>query len=224
MVAILVFLTFITFVAAALFVSRMREPATEGLFEGEALRAPPWRSGLASPTSSYLHPGHVWVRLGSDGLATVGPSAFASNFVGALSRVDTLEKGMELRQGEPAWTLVSGKNRRLTQAMPLDGTVVEVNRDVADRRGDAAPSKADWILKIRSTRLAENVQNLIRESLTDVWEEASALRMNAVLAPVGRVANDGGVWVENFGDMLSDADWLEIRQEVFPQQQGVIVH
>jgi glycine cleavage system H lipoate-binding protein len=224
MVAILVFLTFVTFVAAALVVSRRREPAMEDIFEGEALRAPPLSAALATPTSSYLHPGHVWVRLAPDGLATVGPSAFASNFVGALSRVEVPEKGMELRQGEPVWTLVSGKNRRLTQAMPLDGTVVEVNRDVADRRGGAVSKKADWILKIRPARLAENVQNLIRESLTDVWEEASALRMNAVLAPVGRVANDGGVWVENFGDMLSDADWLEIRQEVFPQQQGMIVH
>lgn len=225
MVAILVFLTFVTFVAAAWVVSRMREAATEGIIEGEALRAPPLLATVrgSGPSSSYLHPGHVWVRLASDGLATVGPSVFASNFVGALDRVDAPEPGMEFRQGEPAWTLVSGRNRRLTQAMPLDGTVVEVNRDVADRRGGTVPKKADWILKIRPVRLAENVQNLIRESLTDAWEDAAALRMNAVLAPVGRVANDGGVWVENFGDLLSDTDWLEIRQEVFPPQ-GVIVH
>lgn len=223
MVAILVFLTFITFVAAALVVSRTRETATEGILEGEALRAPPSPVPAASHTASYLHPGHVWVRLAPDGTATVGPSEFALNFIGALSRVDAPEAGMELRQGEPAWTLVAGKNRRLTQAMPLDGKILEVNRQVADRRGGAAPKRGDWMLKIRPARLAENVQNLIRESLTDVWEEAAALRMNAVLAPIGRVANDGGVWIDNFGDMLSDADWLEIRQEVFPPQQGTII-
>jgi glycine cleavage system H protein len=225
MVAILVLLTFTTFVAAAWVVSRMRETAAEGVLDGEALRAPPVLAVPAwGPSSTYLHPGHVRVRLTPDGLATVGPTAFASNFIGALARIEAPEPGMEFRQGEPAWTLVSGRNRRLTQAMPLDGTVIEVNREAADRRGGTVPKAADWILKIRPARLAENVQNLIRESLTDAWEEAAALRMNAVLAPVGRVANDGGVWVENFGDSLSDADWLEIRQEVFPPQQGVILH
>ncbi|HYJ33023.1 MAG TPA: hypothetical protein VE326_07350 [Candidatus Binatia bacterium] len=226
MVAILVLLTFITFVAAAWVVSRMRETAAEGVLDGEALRAPPVLATVpaSGPSSTYLHPGHVRVRLTPDGLATVGPTAFASNFVGALARIEAPEAGMEFRQGEPAWTLVSNRNRRLTQVMPLDGTVVEVNREAADRRGGTVPKATDWILKIRPARLAENVQNLIRDSLTDAWEEAAALRMNAVLAPVGRVANDGGVWAENFGDALSDADWLDIRQEVFPPQQGVILH
>jgi len=226
MVAILVFLTFITFVAAALVVSRMRDAATEGVLEGEALRAPPYL-GAASvlQATSYLHPGHVWVRLAPDGLATVGPSAFATNFVGALSRVEAPEAGMELRQGEPVWTLVSDKSRKLTQAMPLDGTIVEVNREMADRRGGAAPKKSDWILKIRPARLAENVQNLIHGSLADAWQEAAGLRMNAALAPaLGRVANDGGVWLENFGDMLSESDWIEARESLFPPQQGVVLH
>ena len=184
-----------------------------------------FRVGPALAETSYLHPSHVWVRLAPDGLATVGPSDFAENFVGALAHVEAPEAGMELRQGEPAWTLVSGKNRRLTQPMPLDGKVVAVNRGVADRRSDAAPRKGDWILKIRPARLAENIQNLIGGSLAEAWQEAAGLRMNAALAPaLGRVANDGGVWLENFGDMLNESDWHQVREQVFPPQQGVIVH
>jgi glycine cleavage system H protein len=226
MVAILVLLSFAAFIAAAWAVSRLREPAMEGALAGDTLRAPPAMPLDSSfRETSYLHPGHVWVRLAPDGVATVGPSDFASNFIGALSKVEAPEAGMELRQGEPAWTLVSGKNRRLTQAMPLDGKVVEVNRDVADRRGETAPRKSDWILKIRPARLAENIQNLIGGSLADAWQEAAGLRMNTALAPaLGRVANDGGVWLENFGDLLNENDWLEVREKVFPPQQGVIVH
>lgn len=223
MVAILVLLTFVTFVATAWLIA-MRREAIEGVPESE-LRAPPALAVLpsAGELSTYLHPGHVQVRLQPDGMVTAAPSGFASNFVGALARVEAPEAGMQLRQGEPVWTLISEKGRRLTQAMPLDGTVLEVNRVVADRRG-SAPQKSDWILRIRPTRLAENLQNLIGGPLVEAWEEAAALRMNAVLAPVGRVANDGGVWVESFGDALSDADWLEIRQDVFPAQPDVVVH
>ena len=227
MVAILVFLTFVAFAAAAWVFASKREPAAEGLFAGEALRAPPTTaSWLGSGAASYLHPSHVWVRLEPNGIATVGSSAFAENFVGAESRVDAADEGSVLRQGEPAWTLVSRKNRRLVQAMPLDGTIVAVNRARADRRGGAPwEHKGDWILKIRPMRLAENLQNLIRGSLYEAWQEAAGLRLNATLAPaIGRVANDGGVWLENFGDLIGDDEWLELREHLFPAQPGVIVH
>lgn len=225
MVAILVLLTFIIFVAAAWMLSRSRVAATLGVEAEAGLRAPPTLVPEFASGASYLHPGHVWVRLAPDGLATVGASGFASNFIGSIARVEAPEEGAELRQGEPAWTLISGKNRRLTQAMPLDGRVVAVNRELADRRADAAPRKADWILKIRPVRLAENIQNLIGGSLADAWQEAAVLRMNAALAPaIGRVANDGGVWLENFGDLLGESEWLRLRESLFPPQQGVILH
>ncbi|MGE5178184.1 MAG: glycine cleavage system protein H [Bacteroidota bacterium] len=226
MVAILVLLTFIILVAAAWIMTFGRVTATEGVEADAGLRAPP----IPEPESlsgapSYLHPGHVWVRLAPDGIAMAGASEFASNFVGSLARVEAPEEGTELRQGEPAWTLVSGKDRRLTQAMPLDGTIVAVNRAIADRRAGTSPRKGDWILAIRPARLAENIQNLIGGSLADAWQEAATLRMNAALAPaIGRVANDGGVWLENFGDLLDESDWQKLREGLFPPQQGVIVH
>ena len=223
MVAILVLLTFLTFVAMVWLVAGARESAREGVSPGEALSAPPPMPALASALAagaSYLHPSHVWVRLAPDGIATVGASDFAENFVGALSRVEAPEEGIELRQGEPAWTLVSGKNRKLVQAMPLDGRIVAVNRAMAERRGEGTQSrKGEWILRVRPSRLAENLQNLLVGPLADAWQEAAGVRLNAALAPaLGRVANDGGVWLEDFGDMLSDADWTELRGSLFPPQ------
>lgn len=223
MVTILVLLTFLTFVAMAWLLAGARESAREGVSPGEALSAIPPNPALASALAagaSFLHPGHVWVRVAPSGIATVGASEFAENFVGALSRVETPEEGIELRQGEPAWTLVSGKDRRLVQAMPLDGRIVAVNHAMAERRnGGAPPRKGEWILKIRPSRLAESLQNLLVGPLADAWQEAAGVRMNAALAPaLGRVANDGGVWLENFGDMLSEADWTELRGSLFPPQ------
>lgn len=219
MVAILVLLTFLTFVAVAWLLAGARV-VEEGVGPGEALRAPPAPAPAFAAGASYLHPGHVWVRFAPDGLATVGASDFAENFVGSLSRVEAPEEGIALRQGEPVWALVSEKDRRLVQAMPLDGTVVEVNRALADRREGRAPARrGDWILKVRPARLAESLQNLLVGPLADAWQEAAVVRMNAALAPaLGRVANDGGVWLENFGDLLSEKDWTELRGSLFPPQ------
>jgi glycine cleavage system H protein len=230
MVAILAFLTFAAFIGAAWLLAREEREAAEGVPVNEALRAPPLQAGTSSgPVRSYLHPGHAWVRLGPDGMATIGASDFAAHFVGALSSVETPEMGRHLRQGEPAWTLVSSKDRRLTQAMPIDGEIVAVNPDLGrDRVGaPGAPrgsKDGDWILKVRPSRVAENIQNLLSGSLADAWQEFSGMKLNATLVPaLGRVANDGGVWVEHFGDLLDDSDWLAIRRDLFPPLQGEAV-
>ncbi|HET9951556.1 MAG TPA: hypothetical protein VFS09_07170 [Candidatus Eisenbacteria bacterium] len=220
MVPILALLTFVAFIVVTWLLSHVRPTESESASVIEGLRAPP-ATALAADfqPAYYLHPGHVWVRLAPDGIATVGASDFAANFVGTLSGVETPETGRNLRQGEPAWTLVSTRNRRLTQVMPLDGEIVEVNRNLTERRADAsdAPRAGDWIFKIRPARLAENLRNLFGGFLTDAWQETATMRLNAALAPaLGRVANDGGVWIENFGDLLDDSDWRSLREELFP--------
>ena len=220
MVPILALITFVAFIVVTWLLSHVRPMESESASLTGGLRASPATTLAAEfQPASYLHPGHVWVRLAPDGIATVGASDFAANFVGTLSGVETPETGRSLRQGEPAWTLVSTKNRRLTQAMPLDGEIVEVNRDLTERREDAsaAPRAGEWILKIRPARLAENLRNLFGGSLADAWQETATMRLNAALAPaLGRVANDGGVWVENFGDLLDDSVWRALREDLFP--------
>ncbi|HSQ59274.1 MAG TPA: hypothetical protein VLT84_02380 [Acidobacteriota bacterium] len=232
MVPILAFLTFAAFIGAAWLLSREELEAKESAFGDEALRAPPLPAFAASvPSRVYLHPGHVWVRVLPDGMATVGASDFATQFVGALSAVETPDPGRHLRQGEPAFTLVSSKNRRLTQAMPLDGEIVAVNHDLAGGPSGApgAPGAANrpgpesWVLKVRPARLAENVQNLLTGSMADAWNDFSGMRLNATLMPaLGRVANDGGVWLEHFGDRLEDSDWLALRRELFPPLESEV--
>ncbi|HEU4335087.1 MAG TPA: hypothetical protein VFT32_11375 [Candidatus Eisenbacteria bacterium] len=223
MVPILAFLTFAAFIGAAWLLSREEQEARESSLGDEALRAPPLPGfATTAPSRVYLHPGHVWVRVAPDGLATVGASDFAAQFVGALSGVEMPEPGRRLRQGEPAFTLVSSKNRRLTQAMPLDGEIVAVNHHLAGGPTGAPeaanrPGNESWILKVRPSRLAENVQNLLTGSTADAWNDFSGMRLNATLMPaLGRVANDGGVWLEHFGDRLDDSDWLALRRELFP--------
>ncbi len=227
MVAILAFLTFTVFIVAAWIFARREDAATSGVPAPQAASLALPTTDVAAPSilGTYLHPGHVWVRLDSDGVATVGPSDFASHFAGARSGIETPEEGARLRQGEPAWTLVSGRNRRLTQVMPIDGEILAVNRNrEAVDGGDAGRARpSDWILKIRPSRLTESIRNLIGGPLADAWQEVSGMRLNAVLAPaLGRVANDGGNWLENFGDLLSEGDWHALRRDLFPSPDEAV--
>ena len=122
--------------------------------------------------------------------------------------------------------MISAKNRRLTQAMPLDGEVVEVNRAFAGDRNASGnrPRPADWVLRVRPRRLPENIQNLLGGSLAEAWQELAGLKLNAALSPaLGRIANDGGVWMVNFGDLLDDSAWHALRRDLFPPQHGAAI-
>lgn len=222
MVLVLVLLTFAAFVGVGLLASRRQQAAAEGPSTDEALCAvPAVAPDVGTTPTYYLHPGHVWVRLTPDGLASVGASDFAANFVGALSGVDVPHEGAILRQGEPAWTLLSARNRQLTQAMPIDGEIVAVNRKFAGGRPPLTnrSQEMDWILQVRPTRLREDLQSLFSGAMAETWKEVAGLRLNAALSPaLGRIANDGGVWLANFGDMFDEPVWLAMRQDLFPPQ------
>ena len=224
MVPILVLLTFAAFIGAGWLLFHWRRATAEGRVTDRTLHP---ISALApvpqAESTLYIHPGHVWVSLAPDGLAVVGASDFAANFAGALSKVELPKEGTRLRQGEPAWTLVSARNRKLTQVMPVDGEVVAVNREVLRDLGliHRAPLRDGWLLKVRPTRLAESLRGLFTGALADTWKEVAGLRLNAMLAPaLGRVAQDGGVWMAQFGDMLDDSIWLSMREDLFPTQDG----
>lgn len=84
-----------------------------------------------------------------------------------------------------------------------------------------SPRHEGWILRIRPTRLAENLQSLFRGALAETWKEVAGYRLNSLLSPaLGRLANDGGVWVANFGDMLEDSVWLAMREDLFPPEKS----
>ena len=219
MVPILVLFTFAVLIGIGLLLER-RRAAEEGPSPDAVLAAAPDRATVPGHRPSfYLHPGHVWVRLLPDGFATVGASDFAANFVGRLSGVTLPHEGDRLRQGEPAWTLVSNRKRQLTQAMPLDGEVVSVNHGLAENPElvERSPDEDSWILRVRPTRLQEGLRGLFGGALAETWKEVAELRLNSILSPsLGHIANDGGVWVTNFGDQLGDKDWLALRTELFP--------
>ncbi len=210
MVIVLVVLTVAAFMLADWYLIRRRQNAAES-------------AAVAAAAGLFLHPGHTWVRIGADGRVLVGASDFAASFAGALATIELPQLGARLRQGQPAWTLVSAGKRRLTQVMPVEGEVVEVNPAL---RGSPAParqegSRTDWILRVRPRHVRENLLNLLHGEAADLWVEATRSCVNARLRPaLGRLANDGGQWLPGFGDLLEDSVWQALRRELFPADGG----
>lgn len=219
MVPILVLATFVVIVLTQLVILALRKRAAE---IARAHSMAPVTEGAPSslPSSDFLfHPGHTWVFVHDDNLVSVGATRFASNFAGHLASVNVPREGARLRQGDSAWTLVSARDRRLRQTMPIDGKVVAVNQELLEDPDLAndSPYEKGWILRVRPRDLQNSIRNLLTEGAARAWIDATQSKITAQLSPaLGAVAQDGGEWSSGFGDRLEDSDWDALRRDLFP--------
>jgi len=104
---------------------------------------------------------HAWVRLASDGVATVGISDFAQDQLGELVFVELPQLGALVTASEPAASFESNKAMDDLIA-PVSGEVVEVNHEL-DQDPEIVnddPIGAGWVFKVRLSNESE-LQNLL---------------------------------------------------------------
>lgn len=99
---------------------------------------------------------HEWLRVESDGTATIGITDYAQNALGDLVFVGLPDVGKDLAQGDEGATLESVKAASEVH-MPVSGTVVETNAVLSDdpAKVNADPLGAGWFLKIKPTKPGE---------------------------------------------------------------------
>lgn len=92
---------------------------------------------------------HEWVKLDSDGTATVGISDYAQNSLGDITYVQLPKVGATLKAGE-AFGVVESVKAASDLYAPVGGTVVAVNSalDNAPETVNTAPYAEGWILKL----------------------------------------------------------------------------
>lgn len=97
---------------------------------------------------------HEWVRIDSEGVATVGVTAFAAGQLGDVVYVDLPEVGAELTAGSEMGEIESTKSVSELYA-PIDGTVLEVNDAVVDapETVNASPFEDGWLVRVQFTEL-----------------------------------------------------------------------
>lgn len=74
---------------------------------------------------------HVWVKPKEEGVFTVGISSFAQDQLGEILFVELPAIGKELKQGA-VLSIVESVKSASEVCMPLDGKVLEVNKELGD--------------------------------------------------------------------------------------------
>jgi len=218
MVVIAVVVAFAAFLFLDWYWVRGRHRAPAGV------RAAPSAARLADeavtgPADLMFHPGHAWAKTAGGGLVAAGSDEFAVKFAGKLAAIELPAVGSAKRQGDPAWTLISTAGRRLGQVMPLEGEIVEVNRDLLEDPSLAgrAPYDRGWMVRIRPTHLASASRNLLGGGAAKTWMDAVRATVTGRLGPIAHAtAADGGEWADGFGDHLDDVTWKALKRELFP--------
>jgi glycine cleavage system H protein len=109
------------------------------------------------PVAERYTTDHAWARAEGT-LVRVGLSAFAQAELGDVAWVELPPVGRHVHRAEPACSIESLKSAGEVYA-PVSGTVVEVNRALADERGCGAvnrdPLGDGWLFALRPDDPAE---------------------------------------------------------------------
>jgi glycine cleavage system H lipoate-binding protein len=165
----------------------------------------------------FFHQGHTWAKASAGGIVTIGIDNFAQKVIGAIDAIELPKVGRLLKQGRIAWRLHRG-NRILPQLAPIDGTVIEVNDNLQNNPSLAnqSPYEQGWVLKLRPTRLRENVRNLLQGQLAEKWTELAKSQLAARFPhSLGPVYQDGGELIDGVGNTLTDEEWEIVKREFF---------
>jgi len=99
---------------------------------------------------------HEWLKLESDGTATVGITDYAQNSLGDITYVQAPKVGATLAAGATFGVVESVKAASDIYA-PVSGTVIAVNTalESAPETLNSSPYEAGWILKLKLANPAE---------------------------------------------------------------------
>lgn len=219
MVILLVAITFAVIVTIDAVLERRRRRVL--VHEGEALHArlrevePNFVAGYEMPENLHYHRGHMWVDWVAPDQAYVGLDDFARRLIGHPEKIALPHRGSWTDQGQTAVEIVRGSHRTRLQA-PISGEIIERNPALS---GDPDQLHKDsygrgWLYKIRSHRLAEQLNGLLDGSLAERWMEDTRDRFHhqLVLAS-GSVIQDGGTTVEDLAAALGDDQYEALVEE-----------
>ncbi len=219
MTVLLVLVFFAFFIGLDYVLSRRRlarEARAQALAQLPALE-PAWVAGYQMPESLFYHRGHTWARPLDGDTVLVGLDDFARKLIGPPDHLRLPSRGDWLHQGGRAFAVrLDGKGAELVS--PVEGEVVEVNRELAEKPALASedPYGRGWVLKVKAPNLASNLRNLLSGRLARKWMEDSreALELR-LMAFSGSVLQDGGEPASDLGHHLPPGDWDRLVNEFF---------
>ena len=130
--------------------------------------------GYNMPDDLYYHAENSWVKIESDGTVRVGMDDFYQKQAGDTTYVDLPFEGDSVSQGETCGKIQSSKwVGKLVS--PISGEIVEANSELENdcRLINKDPYNAGWIMRIKPTKLDEELKNLAHgpEAITKFIED-----------------------------------------------------
>jgi glycine cleavage system H lipoate-binding protein len=170
------------------------------------------------PAGIRFHAGHTWAYLIGLELAFVGTTDFAVGFTGDLASISLPREFDLLQAGQPTWTLLSKRGRRLQQVSPVGGRILVTNSYLVENMGvlRRSPYHQGWILCLQSPSIPYELQNLFSRQSDRVSLDRTLRSMRKVLGSPLRLPFKNGEWMPAFGDGFSDEEWEHLRVELFP--------
>jgi glycine cleavage system H protein len=226
MVALLIVLMFAVFIAADYMSNweKYRLPAADSA-----------TSHAETVASLHFHPAHTWAAAESEHVARIGLDAFAARVLPPPSKVETPRLARWVSQGSRGFTLrfcSEGGDKEVNLLSPVDGEVVEVNREVLSNPAllKSDPYGRGWLMKVRSPDMAVSIRNLFGAELLPAFTEDSIARLRHFFKPTGFAParftparftpamvtlQDGGTLVDSLAGKLDDELWKELTAEIF---------
>jgi glycine cleavage system H lipoate-binding protein len=171
--------------------------------------------GLQFPQGYYLHQGHSWVRMETDGEVRIGLDAFASQLLGALDTIELPLMGKPLVRGEDAIGL--GRQFWRTELpAPLSGVVTAANAQVLERPDlvQKDPYGKGWLLMAHARDLRFDIRALLMGAEAKAHLERDIDDLHAAIeAQLGPLAADGGQLVNDLFSHLPRECWDKMANQ-----------
>lgn len=126
-----------------------------------------------TPEDLYYAASHEWLKLGDDGVATVGISDFAQSELGDVVYVELPENGSIINAKEEVSVVESVKTASDIYS-PVSGEIVAVNEglDESPESVNSGPYDEGWLYKIKLSNDAELGELLSAEDYIENCENS----------------------------------------------------
>ncbi len=165
----------------------------------------------------YLHRGHTWACLESDGRVRIGVDDFSQKILGVADAIELPRVGDTYYQNHVCFALLRQGHKAKFLA-PVDGVVDQIN-EAAVRQPQLVhddPYGEGWLLLVRPTNLEQNLGQLLGGEAAVAWIEAEAHKLlNLMGSETAVTLPDGGAVIDDVYGHFPEVGWRRLVREFF---------
>ena len=175
-----------------------------------------------APSGVFLHEGHTWARMGSDGTLRVGIDTFLAGVLGEVEDVELPPRGQRVKRGESLFR-VRANGRTLEVPSPVDGEVVVTHGEALSQPWllTTDPYGVGWAVALRSKSNKASLSDLKTGPSATAFLRAELQRWVDFLSQGTQVAGhpvlaDGAMPTKGAARSLDDEGWGEFVKGFVP--------